>query len=195
VLSLTGSVPQGARTAVVVLRVNSEEAGPGQADFNLYEVGYSETGGANRVANPRFAAGLKGWSPYGAGKANVIPSDRGAGYMLHVRASPVQPLHVDSDAFDVVPGSQFELRLAVSVPLASAQSAYAAVVFLDGTEVQRQMLAVAPLVIDLGMQTTGSDGRVSIYNGGLDPGRYRLHVRYAGDLDYWPSWIDVETQI
>jgi hypothetical protein len=47
---------------------------------------YTENGGRNLVGNPSFASGLNIYGSWGSGSSllKVLPSDQGAGRMLHV---------------------------------------------------------------------------------------------------------------
>ena len=190
-----GVVPSDAGSAVVVLRVNTEEAGPGYADFNVYEISYAEDGGQNLVQNSAYGQGMVGWGQYGDGEASIVVSDLGAGQMLHVVASPDQALHWDSAEFPITAGAPFELRVRAAVPLASADSAYAAVIFLDAEESGRWIIPMAPAPIELGQPTTDGNGQATIDLSALDQGRYVLRVHHAGGLDTWPCRIEQEIAI
>jgi hypothetical protein len=192
-LTLTGTVPAGASTAIVAVRANTEGAGPGRADLNIYSFAYSQNGGQNLVQNPHFSDDLYLWGEYGDGKADLVTSDRSRGRMLHVRATPAEQLYFDSAEFAVTPGASFEFRVATAVPLDSANSAYAAVIFLGGDEGGRGIINLAPAPLDLGMLTTDGSGQARPDLSALQPGRYQLRVSYAGDLQTWP--VSVEQSI
>jgi hypothetical protein len=195
-LAFDGTVPLGAESAVVVVRVNSEEAGPGPADLNVHEVSYSEDGGqTNAVRNPRFRQGLEGWASFGEGNATVMASDQGDGRMLHLTASPSQLLHVDSLEFDVTAGAGFSWDVSAAVPIESADSAYVALIFLAGTEIERHILPLAPQPLDVGQLVTGSSGEIPLDTTGVEAGRYRLIIDYNGDMRYWPAVLESEAMI
>ena len=192
-LVLDGSVPPGAQRAVVVVRVNSEEAGPGRADLDIHEVSYSEDGGqTNAVRNPRFRRGLDGWVPFGEGNATVVASDQGAGRMLQLTASPRESLHVDSFEFDITPGGSFLFEVSAAVPVESADSAYIALIFLAGTEIERHILALAPQPFDVGQLVSDAAGAIAFDTTALGPGRHRLAIDYDGDMQRWPASLEVE---
>lgn len=67
------TVPSGALTAVIGIRINTEGAGPGEADMRIYDVSYREESGANLVSD------VTTWGTGGTGSALVEPSDRGRG--------------------------------------------------------------------------------------------------------------------
>ncbi len=187
VLDLTGRVPANATTAVVGIRVNHEEAGPGPADLTFYEVAYTEgVGGQNRVPNPRFEQNLDYWGVWGDGLATTTTSDRG-GRMLRVMATTTQSVGLNSSGFEVTHGADYRLSVAVRVPEGSIGAAYIATIFLDGTEVARHRLSLAPAPIRLASVVTIADGSFSVSPGGLEAGRYTVQAAYAGDRSRWPA--------
>jgi hypothetical protein len=189
-LTLDGTVPADATSAIVAARANTESAGPGKADLNIYSFAYAENGGQNLVQNPHFNNDLSLWGQYGGGKAHLVASDHGPGSMLHMHANYDQPLYLDSAEFPVTPGATFEFRVATSVPLDSASSAYAAIIFLGVEESGRRIINLAPAAIDLGALTTDGSGQARPDLSALQPGRYQLRVNYSGDLETWPSSVE-----
>jgi hypothetical protein len=191
VSQLEGRVPAGATTAVVVLRVNTEDAGPGPVHLRIYRLGYTQgSGSRNRVPDPGFAAAPDGWGVSGAGQARFVASDRGGGRMLRVDATPSQELLVDSSAFPVTAGARYRFTAALRVPASATGNAYLAVVFLHGTEVARHRLELAPAPIALGTVHATPAGRFTFRGLRLDPGRYRLRIEDAGDADHWPASVE-----
>ncbi len=98
--TLTGRVPAGAGSAVVGFRVNTECGCSGAADFTLFEALYQESGGPNRVPNPRFDQGLDGWGYLGDGLTQLEPVGTG-GQALHVTAAAAQVAAINSAIFSV----------------------------------------------------------------------------------------------
>ncbi len=188
VLSLSGVVPDEATSAVIVFRVNTEGAGPGEADVRVYGTSYTEEGSANRIHNPDFGLGLDGWGPYGEGSATVVASDRDGGRMLRLVAGPTQPLSVDATTpFPVTPGAAYRFSVEAAVPESSAGSAYAAIVYLGGAELDRDVLRLDPAAHPPVTVTTNQSGEFEFAAGDLAAGRYRLRISYAGDLGHWPA--------
>jgi hypothetical protein len=192
--SVVGEVPAGATSAVVVIRVNAENAGPGAADVRLYRVSYAE-GGDNLVPDPQFADG--GWTPYGAGSGTFPASDRGAGRMLQLTADPDQDLFVDSQPFDITEGVPFEFTVADSVPQGSVGSGFIAVVFLgsDDLEISRSVIPFEPVLSPLGDIETDASGGFAADLEGVEAGRYSIRVYYPGDAAHWPSWADTDAEV
>ncbi|HEY4606563.1 MAG TPA: hypothetical protein VIH55_02855, partial [Acidimicrobiia bacterium] len=103
-ISLTGRVPEGADTAEIGIRINTEGAGPGPADLRIYDVGYFEGGeSTNRVTDPGFQV-LANFDLPGI---SVVPSDSGEGTMLHLTATSEEELNIGSSPFPVTPGTEY----------------------------------------------------------------------------------------
>jgi hypothetical protein len=188
--TVTGTVPAASRTAVAVVRVNVEDAGPGPADVRLAEVGYEEDGdGTNRVANADFAGGLTDWGAYGepVGEVRVTSRDDGAGSNLELLATPDQVILVDSVPFPVTPGATYEFRVVLGVPEASIGNATVAVAFLGELEIARHSIRFEPLLEQLAPIETDANGNARIPTLDIEPGSYQLDARYPGDLERWPS--------
>jgi hypothetical protein len=181
-----GTVPDGVETAEVGIRINTEGAGPGNADIRIYEVGYFEDGeDVNRVDDPSFS----GLAQFDIKGVSVIPSDLGAGTMLRLTATPEDVINLGSLPFPVRPGAPYRLTVTASVPEPSALAGYATVVFLRGDERARHILRLAPSAMLLAELTTGPDGSFELSQESPS-GRYRLRVGYGGDLDHWPAYLE-----
>jgi len=75
VLTLEGRVPAGTTSAVIGLRANTEEAGPGPVHVSVYEVGYvEEHDRRNLVPEPRFMRGPWGYAGTASGCCASTPS-------------------------------------------------------------------------------------------------------------------------
>ncbi|MGZ8565871.1 MAG: hypothetical protein ACXWXS_02340 [Actinomycetota bacterium] len=183
-LIVDGVVPDEARLAEIGIRINTEGAGPGPADLRIYEVQYAEGDEkGNRVPDPDFGY----LAQFAIPGVAVVPSDSGDGTMLRLTAQPDDDINLGSERFPVTPGAPYRLTVDAAVPLASAGSGYAAVVFLVDAEVDRHIIPLAPIDEDGGTVTTGEDGRFSIPLPETT-GAYRIRVSYAGDLGSWPAW-------
>ncbi|MGB8362078.1 MAG: hypothetical protein WCE80_11840, partial [Acidimicrobiia bacterium] len=184
-LSDTGIVPEGAERALILIRVNTESAGPGLADMALHRVSV-ETSSGDLVPDGSFADSA--WTPYGAGTGTFVDSSDGSGRTLHLAAQPDQDLFVDGSVFDVSAGAGYTLSAVVSIPENSAASGYLALVFLaDDAELERHIMPLAPSPISLGVFTTDPSGVVTIPMTDLPSGEYLVVVSFEGDLTTWPS--------
>ena len=147
VYTLSGTVPAGATTANVGVRVNEEGAGPGKADFIIDGVAYRQNGEwLNRVPNPDFALNLKGWGLALSGATLQRPTRGCAGSGLHFTATSDQSIQLNSPEFKVAAGAPFTVTFASRIAPVSNGSEYFAVFFLgpgsspNEREVQRERI-------------------------------------------------------
>lgn len=186
-IRVEGTVPPGAETAVIGIRINTEGAGPGEADMRIYTISYQEDDGANLVS------GVTTWGTGGTGSARVEPSDQGSGSVLHLTASNDQHLAGNSNEFAATEGAEYVFTSTAAVPVESADSGYLAVIFLGSSgEVERRFVPLQPSPIALGSLTTDSAGSAFLNLQEMKPGRYRLRLSYPGDLTHWPSYLEEE---
>ena len=189
--SVSGVVPSNADSAVVVVRFNAENAGPGQADVRLREVSYRESDqGPNLVPDGQFIRGLDTWTAYGEGTAtSVFDAGRTA---LQLTAQNGQPLFIDSSAFGVTPGAEFVFTVEASVPMGSAQSGFVAIVFLDDGEVMRSIIELSPVRTAFAEMETDAEGIASFRLDGVSPGRYLVRASSFGDIAHWAAYTEQE---
>ena len=189
VIELQGTVPAGQSRALIGIRTNAEGPGPGPADVTFYEIGYTEgTETTNRVPNARFDDGA--WDYDGTASFTTVPSDRSAGNMLRIVATPAQSVVSNSGEFSVTAGAPYRMWVAVRVPEASIGSTVVDLIFLGSGEIEstRERLQLAlPAPTPAGSTTTDVTGRYSLTTSALDAGRYWLAATYAGNPTYWPA--------
>lgn len=195
-LSVSGTIPETANSALIALRVNAEGATPADADLRLYDVSFIEDGdGVNRVNNPSFAEGLASWGPYGSGRVAALASDRGPGRMLRMEATVEEEIFVDSAPFEVTPGADYQLSATTAVPERAIRAGLVAVVFLEEAEILRQNLFLEPAPIPLAEVITDAEGGFTLQADGLAAGDYGLRVSYRGDLSHWPVAAEVRVTV
>jgi hypothetical protein len=184
-----GTVPSSARTAVIAVRVNVEEATPGEANVQLAGVAYEEeTDGANLVSNPDFGSGLRDWGVYGEDLGEVrVATDAHGDPQLVMSATSSQQIWIDTVPFEVTPGASYEFRASIGVPEESIGTATVSVAFLGEGEVGRATIRFEPVLALEPPITTDEMGVVRVPTEGLSPGRYEVFVQYAGSLERWPS--------
>jgi hypothetical protein len=190
VIEFRGQVPKGGGEALIQLQVNQTPLRPGSADLTFYEVGYAEgSGTANLVPNPRFDEQAVTWGHWGEASLAVVPSDRGAGSMVRIVATPMQTMIVNSASFQATAGAQYRLWVAARVPEAAIGTTDVNFILLggNGLESQRVRHHLAPVPIDVATSATDATGAWSIPSARLEAGRYRLLAEYAGDATYWPA--------
>ncbi len=185
--TITGTVPNEARTALVGARINSEcYACNGPADLTVYNFQYSEY--STLVNTWDFTNGITGWS-FGPG-APVFdpPGDPPYTQGLHITAQAGQAVGLNSWACSVTPGAQFTLQITARVAPLSIGSGYFALIWFDasGNEPSREKSMFQPQTLPVGIPTTAADGSFSISNS-LDPSLYQITAAYAGSSTLWPS--------
>jgi len=190
--TLSGTVPVGVTQAVVGFRVNIECGCAGTSDFFLYEVRYVEASEkVNRVPNGDFSRRLEGWGFWGSGSARLERSDRGAGWMLHVIATPSQTAAINSASFPVTPGATYTLTFAARVAPVSVGSGYFDIVFLDPSkEVTRRIIQLEPAYVLIGSTTTDGMGAYRFILKELPPDSLILQAKYPGNDRYWPAYAE-----
>jgi hypothetical protein len=197
VLHFNGRVPDGVSSAIIAFRVNTEGARSGSANLRIYSVGFTQGGSdTNLVGNGHFARGEADWGSYGTGKASVVSSDRGAGQMLKLRASPDESINVDHPEFAVSPGSEYTLEVAAAVPAESVGTGYIAVIWVGATEVDRDRLFLTPQPIELDGATTNERGDATFDQQlALESGRYVVTISDAGAADHWPAYVEHQVDV
>jgi hypothetical protein len=163
--TLTGTVPAGAATALVGIRINDECGCSGTADLALYTFQYGEAGSGSLTARLDFSAGLNGWNVYKGGTAAMAqlePTTIAPGQDLHLSALPSQLLHLNSNPISVTAGASYTLRVTARVSPQSAGSGYFMIAFLAATELSRQTLSLQSEPVTLGTAQTGSDGSYNL---------------------------------
>jgi hypothetical protein len=193
--TLSGIVPEGATQADVGFRVNAECHCAGASDFTLYEARYVEDGdAANRVPNADFTRGMEGWASWGTGEIDLERSDRGAGSMLSVAATPADTAGLNSARFAVTPGAAYTVTFAARVAPRSAGSGYFHVVFFSSAELAREAILLEPASFLVGTTTTDARGTFRFDVQGLPPYNVSIRAKYSGDDKYWPAYADVRQE-
>jgi hypothetical protein len=187
---LSGLTPVAATQAVVGFRVNMEGAGPAPSDFSLYQASYIQAAdGIERVVNGSFSSGAQSWSL--GGQAQVVPSDRGAGQMVQVLATPSQTAALTSALFAVTPGTAFNASFSARVAPSSFGSGYFTVIFLNGTEISREVIPLPATKVTLGTTSTDAVGHYQLSLASLGTAQVTIEAAYAGDAQHWPAYARV----
>ena len=206
---LSGGVPAGAAFGTVALRINVTDrltlwpgffyAGPGLSNVSVYQVSFKQADGVERVVNGDFALGAQAWTL--KGQSQIAPSDRGAGQMTQVIASPSQLATLDSALFPVVAGGPFDLSITARIATAALGSGNFVVAFQDasgtGTYLQMpgpspgallaQSIPFTPAMVPLGSVTTDANGSFRFSISTLSGAALMANAAYAGDAQHWPA--------
>jgi hypothetical protein len=215
---LSGQAPANAAFGVVGMRINVPDrltlwpgffyAGPGPSDVSVYRVSYVQpSDGIERVANSDFSSGGQSWTL--KGQSQLVPSDLGAGQMVHVVATPDQFATVDALPFPVTAGAPFQLSVSARISTPSLGSGNFIVAFLDasgtGTYLQipgpslgaliPESVPFAPAKLLLGKATTDANGQYQLSLPALLGSQVGspviIETTYAGDSQHWPAYARV----
>jgi IPT/TIG domain/Glycosyltransferase WbsX len=211
---LSGQAPASAAFGVVGIRINVPDrltlwpgffyAGPGPSDVSVYRVSYVQpSDGIERVANSDFSSGGQSWTL--KGQSQLVPSDLGAGQMVHVVATPNQFATLDANPFPVTAGAQFQLSMSARISTPSLGSGNFIVAFLDasgaGTYLQipgpsngaliPESVPFTPANLPLGKATTDANGQYQLSLSALRGSQATIETTYAGDLRHWPAYARV----
>jgi hypothetical protein len=175
----------------VGFRVNLEGAGPEPSDFSLYQASYIQSAdGLERVINGDFSLGAQSWS-FG-GQAQLVASDRGAGQMVQVLATPSQTAALTSAPFALTSGATFQISFSARVAPSSLGSGYFTVIFLsNGTEISRQEISLKAGKLTFATTSTDAAGDYQFGLTSLGNSQVTLEAVYAGDAQHWPAYSRV----
>jgi hypothetical protein len=185
--TITGPVPNEARSALVGARINTEcYACNGPADLTVYTFQYNDTKGGKGEWD--FTQGLNDWPNFGPGVPvfEYGPSPYYQG--LHITAQPGQAFTLNSTGIAVSPAAQFTLQVAARVSPLSVGSGYFALIWLDasGNEPSRETIMFEPATQILTTAATAADGSFGA-SIPVDPTLYQVTAQYAGSGTLWPS--------
>jgi len=209
---LPGQAPPDAAQAIVAFRVNSDDptvlwpgywfAGPGTSSFSVYQASYVQpSDGIERIPNHDFSQGSQSWTLQG--QTQLVPSDRGAGQMIKVVATPSQVATLDSRPFPVTPGANFLLSFSATIPASSSSSGYFLVAFQDasgnvldipGTSagaLKHETIAFTAAQLTFGTATADANGNYQLNLTSLGTSQAILEATYAGDSQHWPAYARV----
>jgi hypothetical protein len=192
--TLTGTVPPGATSALVGIRINEECSCSGTADVTMYTFQYVETGTGSLTATRDFSSGLNGWGMFTTGTAQLESTAIPPGQDLHLTVQPNQVVELNSSSFNVTAGATYTLHIKARVSPQSAGTGYFPIIFLAGSEIARETLNIQSGTITLGTAQTGSDGSYSLQFQAQpgDPTQLQTLATYPG-VDYpaanalWPA--------
>jgi len=192
---LSGRIPPEATRAILGYRNHIEcNCVDTDSEFWLYDMNFEMGDGeANLVPNPIFASGLSGANLWNGGNlAEVVPSDRNDGNMLHVRAEAGQTSAGDLASFGITGGEIYTATFGARVPPASAGTGFFVLVFLDNSgELVRHPITFFAPALPFGSAETDADGHFEI-TPSASVENSSLEVVYSGDERFLPSRADTE---
>ncbi len=192
--TLSSVVPEGATSADVGLRVNTECQCSGPAQLRLGSITYMESGQTvSQVPNSRFSTGLQGWGIWGAVSTQLTGGENGTGRALAVSAGPGQDAGVNSDSFIVHNGRTFDLTFRARVDPPTQASGYFDIVFLsDAGEVQRMTVPIEVARLAIGSAVTQPGGSYKLAWAPPGSGTYQVRAWFGGNDSAWPAVAEQE---
>ncbi len=182
--TLTGTVPLGATTAAIAVRVNMECDCSGEADLTLYNVAFSEDGGPSRL--PAEALANRAW--WGAFGSRPGTFSGGA---VTIQAHAGASSGLNSVPFQVTSGQPFTVTFAARVAPKSAGSGYFALMWNSSHEFMRSKLPLEPASQTVSA-VTDPNGAFQVALGALPQGRYQAVATFPGNGALWPAFASVE---
>ena len=195
----------GDKAAIQILRAPeplSAGAGPlegaveGATGFRLYDVRYSEGGGAdNLVPNGDHSQGDRFWYIDGdpIGDAAIVRSDAsldvGSGNMLAISATADEIVFVNGESFPVTPGAEFEFSATFALDPSADGIGLTSLAFLNPDT--RTTIRLEPVPQPLPPVVTDADGYFVIDLPALGDNT-TLDLLAVGDLTTWPALLSIE---
>jgi hypothetical protein len=167
----SGQVPPKAASALLALRINAECSCSGPADIAIGPMHYHDD--------------LTGQTVERAFRPQAPPGNAAA--PIPFLAQPGQAITQNTHAFPVAADDPFTIEVPMRTDLASANSGYVALIFLDtkGKEVVRVRLPFAPAELPIGTVTADARGKFSTLP---DPDTLRDSVgflaEFPGDIQH-----------
>lgn len=204
-----GVVPSFAQYAIVGLRVNEECSDcAATVDLNLRNFAYSEGSGQNLVPNADFGSGLQNWGIGGTATATLGVDPQTGSPEVYIASTPAQSLLVNSTAFPVTAGANYQVSWTSQVAPPSQGGGYFTLIFLANSSATGESTRVEwPFVtatVSLGSTTTAADGSYIMPIPVLSANALRVELSYAGVLpatnmngmnNLWPALATVDIGI
>ena len=194
-VTITGTVPDGVTEALILLRINVEDAGPGTLDAEISDISYTEADGTtNLVPDGDFASGAGAWEVYNTrGDVRFGTATDGEPAMM-LAAADGESIQIDGGRFPTTPGATytFTVRMRSQWTPDAPDAGYVGIAFFEGgaTEIQRPNIPIRPVPFTVGTATTDASGSYAIVLDGAEPGSsYLVTVHTPGDLTTWPATL------
>ena len=182
--SVSGTVPEKARFAIMGIRVNTECLCTGPNDLLVGNFRYAESDGGNVVQQydlPQEAERHSGRIWNGIEMATAVI---GGQPFAHLVVRPDQHFGFNSATFDVTSGARFDFQVPIGAVAGDGMFGDATIIWFDGP---KHALGQTRIYLDrngsaVGSAVTGGDGRFSIgKTGKSEAGGGGLEIEFAGD--------------
>lgn len=189
---LAETAPEGARSAVAGLRMNTECNCFGPGEVALLELSYREQGGEERVPNGDFQSGLAGYANTSSGVVELVADIGGQGPGLRLAVDGGSHVALHSANFAVDGGADFEFVVRAVVEPGSQRSGYFALIFLGPAgELGRMKIPLLPYREAVATVNTNEQGEFRLLlEEPLETAT--LRASFEGSADHWPSSAEVE---
>jgi hypothetical protein len=179
----TGTVPTGTQFITFGVRVNTECAWSGPADF--YITNFVMDAGTAGTIGADFVNQLADWGSWGLADTLQVSSAT-----LHIATSLGESLGMNHYpvAFNGA-GAPFTLTVSAMIPTGSLGNGCAIMVFQNSsqTELGRVSIPLQPQPVSLGTAQTFTDGSFALTLGSVPPGAFELWADYPGSDTLWPA--------
>jgi hypothetical protein len=186
-LTVSGTVPAKALTAIMGIRVNCECLCDGSNDFYVGKFSYQETAGGTVSQTLDYPAEIQAHPPQNIKyDAETIGGDA----VAHLVIPPDQTLGANSPAFTVTPGAQFTFQASADLVSGDGLFGKILVIWLDA---QKHGFGTATITVnrhldDAGSAVTGPDGKFALpLPASSAAAAGPLHLRYEGSDTLRPS--------
>jgi hypothetical protein len=179
----SGQIPDGARMAVLAIRVNNEGASVGRCDVGVKEMRFEADGQAPVVREFTDDPGKDVWPALGSSPDGAAAAIQNG--ILHLTATSSQTLLLNSQPVPVATRGVFRFSVIATVPIESVGNGYFALVFIgDKGEIGRTRISFDLPITTLPPLKTGLNGMWSVSL--PSPGKYLAESQYDGDTQNWP---------
>jgi hypothetical protein len=176
------TIPVGAVTAVLGVRVHTEGGGPGDCDIRISDISMQEAGKPATTLSFATPADLDQWGGLPASsEGQTIAVENGA---LHIKIGSGHKLVLNSRPITVSGGASAELVVQAAIPEKSVGTGNFDLMFIgDKRELERLTIPFDVPETTLPVATTAADGS---WRASLPPGEYQVTCNYDGDKRYRP---------
>lgn len=192
-VTITGEVPAGVAEALILLRVNAEDAGPGTLDAEISTITFTEADDDTNLVPNGDISGGSNWEVYNTRGDIRFGTGTGGGSAMILDAEEGQTILIDGGRFPTTPGATYEftVRMRSTWSPGAPAAGYVGIAFFEGgTEVERRIVRIEPIPFVAGTATTDGGGGYAVTLDSAAPdSAYLVTAHTPGDLTTWPSKV------
>ena len=148
-LSVSGTVPEKAKTAIMGIRINCECLSDGKSDLLVGKFSYQEAGSGTVSQILDYPAQVQQAKPP---KVKSEMTTIGGQSVAHIIADTGQTLGFNSPAFAVTPGAQYEFQ--AQADLVAGEGLYGRIILI-WLDDQKHGFSAVPIIVDRKYSTSG----------------------------------------